>query len=156
MKTQSEPNVLGLANKIQFVIHMRNKFRILYTFSFLLLISCNYNSGIYDNRLITLKDAEKDLSILFIAKQLEYFPDTTIVTELNLSNGVGCKRDIYYDKSDFRRCLSNLALNPFRSKNSLELSVEFRYYLDSVCDLKKIIMFENSSWGGEINLCEFR
>lgn len=104
--------------------------------------------------MIKLGDAEKDLAILFIAKQIEYFPGSTIIADINLSSYPYCDRDVYYDKSDFRRCISNLAVHPFASKNNIDLGLEFLYYMDSVCDLKKIIMFENSSWGGDINLCE--
>lgn len=151
MKIQSEQNVSGRANKIRCAIRKKNNFIFLMIF---LLLSCTNGTGIYDDRLIKLGDAEKDLAILFIAKQIEYFPGSTIIADINLSSYSYCDRDVYYDKSDFRRCISNLAVHPFASKNNIDLGLEFLFYMDSVCDLKKIIMFENSSWGGEINLCE--
>lgn len=119
-----------------------------------MLESCSNSTGIYEDRLIKLGDAEKDLAILFIAKQIEYFPTSTIVTDINLSSYSRCNRDVYYDKSDFRRCISNLALYPFTSRNTVDLGLEFHFYIKNYCKLKKIIMFENSIWGGEINFCE--
>ncbi|TGM27917.1 hypothetical protein EHQ82_01755 [Leptospira selangorensis] len=135
---------------------MKNNIRLSILLFLAFLISCTKSIGIYEDRLIKLRDAEKDLNILYIAKQLEYFPNTTIVTDLKFSYSSGCDRDIYYDKSDFRKCLRNLAVNPFKSKNSVELSLEFRFFFENSCDLKKVIMFENSAWGGEVNLCEMR
>lgn len=146
--------MLGRVNKVFYVLKMKSKINLLLYSILIFLFSCTNSAGIYEDRLIKLKDAEKELSILFIAKQIEYFPNTTVATELKLSSRAGCSRDIYYDKSDFRRCISNLAIKKFESKNSIELSIEFLYSFQNICDLKKIIMFENSFSSGEINLCE--
>ncbi|PJZ82679.1 hypothetical protein [Leptospira meyeri] len=155
MKIQFELNVLDLVKKIHFVLlKICNFINRSVCFSLLAFVACTNGTGLYDDRLIKLGDAEKDIRILFIAKQLELFPGSTIISDLKLSANSSCNRDVYYDKSDFRRCISNLALQHFNSKDTIELSLEFRYYVDTVCDLKKIIMFGNSVWGGEVNLCE--
>lgn len=116
--------------------------------------SCTQNSGVYDDRLLKLVDAETELRNLYIIKQLFLFPNSQVSFHFNLVTSVGCKRDIYFDKSDFRRCLSNLTVTPFGAKNNQELYFDFLNFVQNRCDLSKIIMFENSIWGGELNLCE--
>lgn len=121
----------------------------------LLLISCQKNSGIYDDRLIKFGDAEKEIRNLFILKQIELLPGTELYLDFKLSFYSKCKRDIYIDKSDFRRCISNLAVTPVNAKNPSQLFNHFQFFIENNCDLRKEIMFNNSIWGGELNFCEF-
>ncbi len=121
----------------------------------MLQISCAQNSGIYDDRLIKLGDAEKEIRNLFILKQIELFPTSELFLDFKLYFYSKCKRDIYFDKSDFRRCISNLAVTPFKAKNPSELFDQYQFFVKNNCDLRKEIMFNNSIWGGELNFCEF-
>ncbi|MCW7471754.1 hypothetical protein [Leptospira kanakyensis] len=117
--------------------------------------NCVKNQSINDDSLISLNDAQKEYSNVIFLKTTEYFPNQAFYFLFTLETfDFRCHRDIHYDKSDFQTCMKNILLFNFQPKSPDDLLSKIDTFKDTLCDLKKIILFKDSITKGELNLCE--
>ncbi|MCW7498428.1 hypothetical protein ND860_17965 [Leptospira levettii] len=116
-------------------------------------MGCTQTSGISNNTLISLKDADAEFTKVFFLKQIENFPSFASYTPVTLYTG-DCKRSIFFDKSRFRNCMSNLAVSKIEARDFSELLLKVRIQLQASCDLRKQIIFDNELFTGELKTCE--
>ncbi|WP_411822416.1 hypothetical protein [Leptospira sp. 'Mane'] len=116
--------------------------------------SCVQNNGIKNDTLIQRKDAELEYSAVFFMKQVEYFPKEAIYSHRSLHPADACKRDIYYDKSEFRDCMKQISIINFTPETVMDLYFKMNTYINDICKLKKVILFKDSIYKGELNACE--
>ncbi|WP_109018503.1 hypothetical protein [Leptospira kobayashii] len=134
-----------------------NKLTIKILFLALSLFSCGKNQGVKNESLISLADADKEYSLISFLKQTEYFPNNSVFFGRTLyPPNYHCDREIYFDKSDFRGCMSQLSIFKFSSRNIDELNLEITDFVSRVCKLRRIIFLKDSITGGELNFCDVK
>ncbi len=123
-------------------------------FLLLFTVFCTKNQGLKNESLISLADANRDYTHILFLKSVEYFGSRAVYSPISFEKVEKCKRQSFYDKSDFRSCMRQITLYKFSAKDPLELRYQLDDFVFNVCKVKRRILFDNSVDGGELNLCE--
>ncbi|WP_411822414.1 hypothetical protein [Leptospira sp. 'Mane'] len=122
--------------------------------SFVFIVSCMQNYGVKNSSLIQIEDAEAEYSFVLFLKEVEYYPRDAIYFPQTLHPVESCRRNIYYNKNEFKDCMKQVSLANFNPESFSDLLLKVDLYIHQICKLKKVIFLKDSISKGELNTCE--